>query len=566
MPRSRQQSPSSLVSDLARMAVTELSPAIGRSIGRTLGIKRSSLADLVLASDVAAKFLEGASFELRSRASSNAQGVEETPSLIKHSAARVVQAVLSDHRLRKRVSELEQSVRVTVSPKTRGGVRLHQMRGRMEELTLADARPDEKHLAKTVAFLQAEGFSIERVGRFSVTATAPAQLVSELLKVALAVGVSRRPSIDRALRMFSAGLEAPEPEDLFVAPRESIAVPGLRIHASIDDIVFVPPPRPSVAAAPPPVNYPVLGASAMRRCLGIDAQTRDGAGISVAVVDTGFYVDHPVFKKGNFDFKAVDTEPDESGHGTAMAWNILNVAPRCRLRGYRKEDPSGAIERAADEGARIISCSWGWPDEQTFSTLQLSIRSVIEEDGVTVVFAAGNGERFWPASDPLVVAVGGVYADPASGALQASDFASGFRSDLNSNRNVPDVSGLCGLAPRGIYLPLPVPPGSLADVDSHGFAFPDKDETGIDDGWIYDSGTSSATAQVAGIVALMAQHAASRGITLSPEQVKRCLKRASTAVENGRNAFGVPAIGQPNIAVGWGLVNAQAALQEVDRL
>jgi hypothetical protein len=566
MPRARQQPPSSIVADLASMAVAERGPSIGRSIGRAMGVGNSSLADLVLASDVAAKFLESASSEFLARAGSSKQRKLQTPSLIAHSGARVVQAVLADQRLRKRVSELEQSVRVTVSPKTRGGMRLRQMRGRMDHVPLADAKPDEDHLAKTVSFLEAEGFTIERVGRFSVTATAPARLVSNLFKVALSIGVARRPPVDRALRMFSADMEAPEPEDLFVAPRQSIAVPGLHIHASIDDIVFVPPPRPSIAAVPPPVNYPVLDASALRKCLGIAGLGRDGAGVPVAVIDTGFFVDHPAFQQGNFDFKAIDTAPDDSGHGTAMAWSILNVAPGCRLRGYRKDDPSGAIERAADDGARIISCSWGWPDEQTFSTLQLSIRSVIEEDGATVIFAAGNGERFWPASDPLVLAVGGVYADPASGALQASNYASGFRSDLTADRNVPDVSGLCGLAPRGVYLPLPVPPASLADVSSHGFSFPDKDETRIDDGWIYDSGTSSATAQVAGVVALMTQHAAGRGLTLSPAQVKHCLQLASTAVESGRNAFGVPAVGQPNIAVGWGLVNAEAALREVDRL
>ncbi len=566
MPRPNPDAASSIVSALAAMATTEAGRSLKRSIGKVLGVKGCSLAELVLASDVAAKFLESASAELRARVSSSTRDLAQTPSLIKHSAVRVVQAVLSDDRLRQRVSELEQNVRVTVSPRTQSGVRLRHMRGRMGEVSLADAKPDEGHLASTVAFLRAEGFAIERVGRFGVTATAPARLVSELFKVPLAVGAAKRPPIDRALRLFSAQLEAPEPEDLFVAPRQSISVSGLDIHESIDDFVFVPPPRSSISAVPPPVNYPVLDAQGVRKCLRVDLQSRDGTGIPVAVVDTGFFTDHPVFRQGGFDFLAVDKEADDSGHGTAMAWNILNVAPGCRLRGYRKDDPSGAIERAADDGARIISCSWGWPDEQTFNILQLSIRSVIEEDGATVVFAAGNGERFWPASHPLVVAVGGVYADPHTGALQASDFASGFRSDVYADRSVPDVSGLCGLAPRGIYLPMPVPPGSLADVALHGHAFPEQDETGIDDGWIYDSGTSSATAQIAGVVALMAQHAAAKGMTLSPSQVKQCLKGAAMAVEQGRNAFGVPAVGQPNVAVGWGLVNAQAALQEVDRL
>lgn len=556
----------SMVSDLASLAVAPSAPKLLSSIGKALGVRSSSLAELVLASDVASKLLESASAELRARASSPVRRKPGAPSLLAASANGVVRAVLSDDRLRDRVSQLEQSVRVVVSPRTRSGIRLRQMRGRIHELSLAESRPDEVHLARTVDFLRAEGFEIERVGRFSIAAVAPARLVSELLKVALAIGVAKRPTIDRALRMFSAPLEAPLTDDLFVAPRQSIAVGGLDIHASIDDFIFVPPARTSISSIPPPVGYPNLDATGIRRCLGLAPNASSGTGVPVAVVDTGFFVEHPAFAEEDFDFVAVDTQADDNGHGTAMAWNILNVAPRCRLRGYRKDDPSGAIERAADDGARVISCSWGWPDEQIFSTLQLSIRSVIEEDGATVIFAAGNGERFWPASHPLVVAVGGVYADPASGALQASDFASGFRSDVYPDRNVPDVSGLCGQAPRGIYLPMPVPPGSLADVALHGFDFPEKDQTGIDDGWIYDSGTSSATAQIAGVVALLIEHASARHLTLTPSQIKQCLQRGATAVEEGRNAFGIAASGQPNIAVGWGLVNVTAALQEVDRL
>ena len=304
----------------------------------------------------------------------------------------------------------------------------------------------------------------------------------------------------------------------------------------------------------------------MRRALGLNAGAPDGRGITVAIVDSGFFVAHPFFKLGGFDFTAVDVGPDDSGHGTAMAWNVLQVAPGCTLRGYRLDDAAGAIERAADDGARIISCSWGWPDEQSFNLLELSIRSVIEEDGATVLCAAGNGERYWPASHPKVVAVGGVHANPTDGTLEASDYASGFRSDLYASRDVPDVSGLCGTAPRGIYLPLPVPAASIADVSLHGPSYPEADETKSDDGWVYDSGTSSATAQVAGVVAVMAQHAAASGKLLTPAAIKRCLQVGATAVERGRNAFGVPAVGHPNIAAGWGLANVQAALLEIDKL
>lgn len=550
---------------LAALAATS-APFSPEVIAKALGVANSSLAELVLASDAAAKLLEAAAEELKRRTATCSRGGDQTPTLLGNSSVGIVQAVLSEGRLRARVSELEQRVRVVVSPRTRSGVRLKTIRGQEGRIALNDMRPDHEHLSQAVRFLEREGFTIERVGRFGVTASAPAKLVSELLRTPLAVAALKSPATDRAVRAFSQRLAQPGPDDLFVAPLQSISVVGSEICVSVDDFVFVPPPTPSVSAHPPSVSYPFLDRTQVRQILGLDAMHLDGSGVQVGIVDTGFFVDHPAFAERGFDFKAVDATEDQVGHGTSMAWNLLSVAPGSRLRGYVKDDASGAIERAADDGARVISCSWGWPDEQTFSILQLSIRSVIEEDGVAVLFASGNGDRFWPASHPLVIAVGGVYADPADRALQASNFASGFRSDVYPDRNVPDVSGLCGLAPRGIYLPLPVPPASLKDVSHHGFSFPDKDETGIDDGWIYDSGTSSATAQVAGVAALLVQSATNDGRDLTPAQIKQCLQASCTAVTNGRNAFGVPAAGQPNVAVGWGLVNAQAALHALTTL
>lgn len=551
---------------LARLAAISGSASLESvSVGELLGVSHSSLAELVLASDAAAKLLDATAAELKARTAACVRGGEEIPSLLAYSSVDLVRAILSQEHMRERVSQLEQQVRVVVSPRTRSGIRLKAIRGKEDEVRLDDARPDEGHLVQAMKFLEAEGFTIERVGRFGISALASAKLVSEALKTRLAVAARRSPVTDRAVRAFSQQLARPEPDDLFVAPLQSISVAGQALHASIDDFVFVPPATPSISANPPPVPYPSLDSPSVRRMLGAEVAGADGSGVPVAVVDTGFFVSHPAFASRGFDFTAVDPQADEVGHGTAMAWNLLNVAPRCRLKGYWKDDPF-ALERAADAGALVISCSWGWPDEQTHPNFQLSLRSVIEDDGVAVLFAAGNGERFWPASHPLVIAVGGVFADPGDSALQASDYASGFRSDVYRDRTVPDVSGLCGLAPRGIYLPLPVPPASLKDVTQHGFSWPDKDETGLDDGWIYDSGTSSATAQVAGVAALLVQRAIAQGRTIRPDQIKRCLQASCAAVTTGRNAFGVPAVGQPNVAVGWGLVNARAALEALDKL
>lgn len=556
-----------LLTELASLALPSVSHAAGRSIGKVLGVKESSLADLVHAADAAATFLQSASAELRARSASSRPDAGDVPFLLATSSTGMVKAVLGDDSLRRRVSALEEGVQISISPRNRGGVRLKHMRGRTQGMSLNDAKPHDGHCERALTFLESEGLVIQRQGRFGITAKGPARLLANLLGVPLCLGAAWRAPVSRSMRLFASQLEAPLADDLFVAPRESLSVSGQSIHPSIDDFVFMPPPRPAVTAVPPSVHYPCLGSNAMRRHLQIaEGGTVNGRGVKVAVIDSGFFVGHPYFAQGGFDFEAVDPGEDQTGHGTAMAWNILNVAPGCSLRGYRHEDPGGAIERASDDGARIISCSWGWPEEQIFPLVELSIRSVIEEDGAVMLFASGNGERYWPSSHPLAIAVGGVHADPSNGTLQASDFASGFHSGAYPDRIVPDISGLCGLAPRGIYLPLPVPPGCELDVSFFGGSYPEMDETAIDDGWIYNSGTSSATAQVAGIVALMTQRAAQIGKTLQPTQVRACLERSAVAVEQGRNAFGTLAVGTPNTAVGWGLASAAAALREVERL
>ena len=220
-------------------------------------------------------------------------------------------------------------------------------------------------------------------------------------------------------------------------------------------------------------------------------------------------------------------------------------------------------------GVDIVSCSWGFEEEQVFGVVRATIQKLVA-DGKIVLFAAGNGVRAWPASMNEVVAVGGVYADPA-GRLEASNYASGFASIRYPGRIVPDVCGLCGQTPRGIYLMLPCPPGSRLDaaqaVAATGPAdpaFPDSDETDGSDGWAGASGTSAATAQIAGVASLLVAEARRLGKVLDNARLKSILARSATPVSIGRNFFGVEAAGPlPNQATGHGLVNAEAALKLV---
>jgi subtilisin family serine protease len=285
-------------------------------------------------------------------------------------------------------------------------------------------------------------------------------------------------------------------------------------------------------------------------------------------VDSGFFP-HPYYSTRGFKLTATPTvsapqpQVDGYGHGTAVAYNIFATAPKAELLGFQQTDPpQDAVEDAADAGVDIISCSWGWDREQVFPLLQASLLSIIEE-GKIVLFAAGNGHYAWPGSEPGVISVGGVFWNDAS-TLEASDYASGYMSSLFPGRRIPDVCGLCGEKPKAIYIVMPTQPANTMDAEySNGGPFPNGDETKATDGWVGASGTSAATPQIAGVVALMVQKAKAKGTKLTADAVRDVLENTCVPVTAGRNAMGFPAVGHPNTAVGFGLVNATAALEKI---
>jgi len=148
-----------------------------------------------------------------------------------------------------------------------------------------------------------------------------------------------------------------------------------------------------------------------------------GKGIKVAVVDTGVDSDHPLIDGHVVSAKSFvegESADDEEGHGSWCASAILAVAPEAEIvnaKGLSKTGEGSALglmeamEWAAKEGCKVISCSWG--GSMPFDPLKDLVVALEEEYGCKFIFAAGNSgpsERTidFPGGYAEVVAVGAV--------------------------------------------------------------------------------------------------------------------------------------------------------------
>lgn len=342
--------------------------------------------------------------------------------------------------------------------------------------------------------------------------------------------------------------------------------------------VFPPPIPPNPARFHLRVPADVaMGLSAS----GAHRSGQRGDGVTVAMPDSGFFM-HPYFTSHGYAIDpplsvvpGTDPSGDPVGHGTGESANVFAAAPGAVLKPIRAADDAGhlvsaiaAFLKAKELRPRIITCSWGGDQEfppaggpdPTEMAFALEIKQAVEQ-GIVVVFSAGNGQFSIEPQVPGVIAAGGAFMSQGL-ELKASDYASGYESPWFQGVTVPTVCGLVGMRPRAQYIMLPIPPGCLIDRAESQPDLPndpDTDGTEAADGWALFSGTSAAAPQVAGVAALLL----GAKPALTPAQVAEALTKTSIDVTAGRcnprfnNMAGVG----PDAATGAGLVNADAALE-----
>jgi type VII secretion-associated serine protease mycosin len=191
------------------------------------------------------------------------------------------------------------------------------------------------------------------------------------------------------------------------------------------------PARAAPAAAPPRVQDELARLGAERAW-----QLSTGAGITVAVLDSGVDASHPdlagrVLPGKDYVDGSTDGRVDPVGHGTAVAsliagragGTVIGLAPDATILPVRVLDSENRYETAAtvadglvwavEQGAQVVNLSLGSAHDS--SALSAAIAFAMAND-VVVVACTGNSrhrqrrsQQIWyPAREPGVLAVGGL--------------------------------------------------------------------------------------------------------------------------------------------------------------
>ncbi|MFI9049587.1 S8 family peptidase [Streptomyces sp. NPDC053427] len=294
--------------------------------------------------------------------------------------------------------------------------------------------------------------------------------------------------------------------------------------AGISALLCVTTATPAAADAPRSWEYQALGLAAAQR-------TAQGDGVTVAVLDSGVMSDHPALRgkvTTGPDFQKDGLQPGNprwGGHGTAMASDVLKVAPKAKILSVRviddekdnkklRQGPSPVgqgINYAVDHGADVISMSLGGElFGREFNEQEIDALARAAQKGIPVVASAGNdGDMFNETSFPA--------AYPESISVAATQ-KGGNRAEFSTVRT---------------YNAVAAPGVEIVSAKNTG-------------GYWKVSGTSPAGALTAGVVALMLSH----NHKLTPAQVRAVLTRTAHHPAGGHNAL-----------VGYGTINAAAAVQ-----
>ena len=459
------------------------------------------------------------------------------------------------------------------SAKGLGPVACRRMKERFE---VASGAPTKQRIKKAIAALEGLGFKVSKEGAMTVSVRATRRQFERAFHTKLTThkasgaGSFHYPADDAPWQANSAI------EDLI--DETYIQWPHIYMNQRFD--------RGAPSPLVPRVDYHHLSPGDVSVLLGADRVHREGVtgrGVRVAMIDSGFAHDHPYFVERGYRTQTVlapganRVNDDGNGHGTGESANLLAVAPDVEFTGVKVDNETNpgngaslleGFQEALTHNPQVISVSLGF-DLRSGATGQpltslpnglIALETEIEnavQSGIVVVFSAGNGHISFPGQMPDVLSAGGVFVDPF-GAMEASNYASAFRSAIYAGRDVPDCSGLVGRSANGAsYITLPIPANCEIEVDGSMV-----NGTQPNDGYGVFSGTSAAAPQLAGACALLFE----RNPGLTPGDVRNALVQSARGVVLGSASAASNPGGRAlrgAAATGGGLVDVGAALQLV---
>jgi subtilisin family serine protease len=327
-----------------------------------------------------------------------------------------------------------------------------------------------------------------------------------------------------------------------------------------------------------------IGGRAIDQSANVEAAwaLSEGEGVTIAIIDDGVDIDHEEFRSAgkivaprDVTRRTNDPRPGNfDNHGTACAgvacangaFGASGVAPKARLMpirlasGLGSQHEADAFVWAAQNGADVISCSWGpadgrWWDpndplhnqvvplpDSTRLAIDYAVRTGRNGKGCVILFAAGNGNESVDndgyASYEKVIAVAACNDTGTRAAY--SDFGRAVWCAFPSSNGRPSLTpGIWTTDRTGAsgYNPGQTSRGDAAGNYTNGFG-----------------GTSSACPGVAGVAALIL----ARNPDLRWDEVREIIKNACDKIDpangnydaNGRSPW-----------YGFGRVNARRAVE-----
>ena len=327
---------------------------------------------------------------------------------------------------------------------------------------------------QAATLLQSLGFKVQNIGTFSISGDGSKGLWEKVFKT----------KVKERSQLFSeAHPEIGKISYWSHVPRVPFIIPD-KLKGFVERAYPQRPPIFFESPLPPRVKYHHLRVPAdiamLFRATAVHKVGVTGKGVLVAMPDTGFYR-HPFYAWHGYNYHAtlspdaIRIEKDEYGHGTAEAANIFANAPDIDFVGVKMGgNTTLAFKTASDLYPAVMTNSWGYdlPGPTSLPNylkpLEAAVIEAVRTRGIVVCFSAGNGQVSFPGMMPDVISVGGVYAHEVFKGdnfdLEASNYASSFDSLIYPGRHVPDICGLVGMQPRGIYIMLPVEPGDTIDT------------------------------------------------------------------------------------------------------